>query len=144
MGEGVAQPTARRCQEPHDGVIYFSLLMQSVEDARRNGLEVFVNFLHNRYSELPELDVTTLIVPYTCGKHWSVYILSDYGYFHLDSMISCGLHVDFTIRICLRKCGVHENDIMTIVRCGQRHSPHTRESKSVYPNKIRVGPADFI
>ena len=59
--------------------------------------------MHNKYSELPELDVTTLIVPYSCGKHWSVYILSDYGYFHLDSMISCGLHVDFKRRICLAK-----------------------------------------
>ena len=43
----------------------------------------------------------------------------------------------------LRKCGVHGKDIMTIVRCGRRHSPHTRGSKSVYPNKIRVGHADL-
>ena len=80
-----------------------NLLMQSVEEAGREGLEVFVDFLHNKYSELPGLDVTTLIVPYSCNKHWSAYILSDYGYFHLDSLISCGLHADFARRICLAK-----------------------------------------
>lgn len=46
-----------------------SLLTQSVEEAGRDGLEVFVDFLHNKYGELPDLDITTLIVPFSCGKH---------------------------------------------------------------------------
>ena len=54
----------------HMTVSYIStLLMQSLEEAEGDGLEVFVDFLHNKYSKSPELDVTTLIVPYSCGKH---------------------------------------------------------------------------
>ena len=103
MGEAWLNPQLDDVKS-HMTVPYIStLLMQSLEEADGDGLEVFVDFLHNKYSELPELDVTTLIVPYSCGKHWSVYILLDYGYFHFNSMISCGLHADFKRRIYLAK-----------------------------------------
>lgn len=59
--------------------------------------------MHEKYTALPELDVRTLIVPYTCGKHWSVYVLGERGFFHFDSMPACGLHSDVTIRIRLAK-----------------------------------------
>lgn len=38
------------------------ILIQIVEEAGSDGLEVFVNFLHNKYGELPDLDIITLIV----------------------------------------------------------------------------------
>ena len=46
-----------------------TLLMQSVEEARRDSVEVFVDFIHNMYGELPDLDITTIMVPFTCRKH---------------------------------------------------------------------------
>ena len=79
------------------------LLMQSVQDVGRDGLEVFVDFIHNKYGELPGLDITTLIVPFTCGKHWSVYVLGDYGYFHFDSMVTAGFHADPIKHVLLAK-----------------------------------------
>lgn len=66
-------------------------------------IEVFIKFVHEKYPALPGLDMTTLIVPYTCGKHWSVYILGDQGFFHMNSLSSFGLHSDTTIRIQLVK-----------------------------------------
>lgn len=66
-------------------------------------LEVFIEFVHEKYPALPELDITTLLVPYTCGKHWTLYVLGDQGFFHFDSMSSCGLHSGSTIRTRLAK-----------------------------------------
>ena len=80
-----------------------TLLTQSVLEEGRETLEVFVDFVHNKYSELPSLDITTLIVPFTCGSHWSVYVLGDHGYFHFDSMVTAGLHADSKRRVHLAK-----------------------------------------
>ena len=56
--------------ESYMTVPYIStLLIQSVEETERDNLEAFVDFLHNKYSELLDLDVTILIVPYSCGKY---------------------------------------------------------------------------
>ena len=65
--------------------------------------EDFINFLHNMYTALPNLDITTLLVPYTCGKHWTLYALGNHGFFHFDSMASTGFHFDMTIRTRLAK-----------------------------------------
>ena len=80
-----------------------TFLMQSVEEARRDSIEVFVDFIHNKYGELPDLDITTLVVPFTCGKHWSVYVLGEFGYFHFDSMVTIGLHADSKRCVILAK-----------------------------------------
>lgn len=39
-----------------------------------------------------------LLLPYTCGKHWTMYVLGNQGFFHFDSMASVGFHYDMTIR----------------------------------------------
>ena len=78
----------------------------NVERARRgrgDGLEVFVDFIHNKYGELPDLDMITLIVSFTCGKHWSVYVLGDYGYFHFDSMVIAGLYANLIKHVLFAK-----------------------------------------
>lgn len=46
-----------------------SLLSLHVRDKKLSDVEVYIDFLHNKYTALPPLDITTLIVPYTCGKH---------------------------------------------------------------------------
>ena len=48
------------------------LLTSHVRGARSIGLELYTEFIRDKYKSLSSLDVTTLIVPYTCGKHWSV------------------------------------------------------------------------
>ena len=65
--------------------------------------EHFIDFLHDKYSALLDLDITTLFVPYTCGKHWTLYALGPQGFFHFDSMASVGFHFDLTIRKRLAK-----------------------------------------
>ena len=32
-------------------------------------IEVFIEFVHEKYPPLLGLDMTTLIIPYTCGNH---------------------------------------------------------------------------
>ena len=66
-------------------------------------MEVFVEFIHNEYKALPDLDITTLLVPYTCGKHWTLYVIGDQGFFYFDSMADAGFHFDLTIRTRLAK-----------------------------------------
>ena len=36
--------------------------MQIVEEAGRDGSKIFVNFVHNKYDELLDLDITILII----------------------------------------------------------------------------------
>lgn len=79
-----------------------SMLKSHVRD-KKDSVEVYLDFLHVKYTALPGSDVRTLIVPYTCGKHWSVYVLGDRGFFHIDSMLGCSLHSDVTIRTSLAK-----------------------------------------
>ena len=79
------------------------LLMSHVRGARVSGLEFYTEFVQNKYTAFPALDTTTLIVPYTCGKHWTVYAVGDRGFFHFDSMPGCGLHSDVTIRTSIAK-----------------------------------------
>ena len=43
-------------------------------------LEVFIQFIRNKYPTLLEMEMTTLIVPYTCGKHETVYTLGNHGF----------------------------------------------------------------
>lgn len=64
-------------------------------------LQVFLDFIHDKYPTLPDLDITTLLVPFTCGKHWSLYVLGDQGFFHFDSLRDCGLHSDSVNRTSL-------------------------------------------
>ena len=79
------------------------ILRSFVELHPANNLEVFVEFVHEKYPALPGLDMTTLIVPYTCGDHWSVYILGDQGFFHMNSLSISGWHSETTIRTHLAK-----------------------------------------
>jgi len=79
------------------------VLMRFCELHSMDRLEVFIEFIHNKYTTLPELDITTLLVPYTCGKHWTLYVLGDEGLFHFDSMANAGFHFDLTIRTRLAK-----------------------------------------
>ena len=65
--------------------------------------EAFIEFMHDKYPTLPELDITTLFVPFTCGKHWTLYVLGPQGFFHFDSLRDAGLHSDSTIRTRLAK-----------------------------------------
>lgn len=69
-----------------------TLLTQSVEEKGRDGLEIFVDFVHNKYGKLLGLDIITRIVPLSCGKHWSVYIFKDHGWFHFYSMVTASLY----------------------------------------------------
>ena len=65
-------------------ISYISILLtQIVENKRNNGLKIFINFMHNKYGELPNLDITTFMVSFSCGKHWSVYLFSGLRIFSL-------------------------------------------------------------
>ena len=79
------------------------LLTSHVRGARSIGLELYTEFIRDKCRSLPTLDGTTLIVPYTCGKHWSVYAVGEAGFFHFDSLHGLGLHSDATIRTSLAK-----------------------------------------
>ena len=79
--------------------------------------EHFVDFVHDKYAALPSLDITTIFVPYTCGKHWTLYALGPQGFFHFDSMAGVGFHFDVTIRKRLAKLwasrsGYADNSVM--------------------------------
>ena len=74
-----------------------------MEEAWRDCVEVFIDFIHDKYGELPDLDIITLVVPFTCGKYWSVYILGEFGYFHFDFAVTAGLHADSKIRVIFAK-----------------------------------------
>ena len=65
--------------------------------------ELFVEFIHNKYTTLPELDITTLLVPYTCGRHWTLFVLGDQGFYHFDSLANVAFHNDLKIRMRLAK-----------------------------------------
>ena len=79
--------------------------------------ENFIDFLHDKYSALPDLDITTLFVPYACGKHWTLYALGPHGFFHLDSIASDGFHFDLTIctrlpKLWAARSGYAEKSVM--------------------------------
>ena len=71
--------------------------------------EYFIDFLHDKYYALPDLDITTFFVLYTCGKHWTLYALGPQGFFHFNSMASAGFHFDLTIRKRLTKLWAARN-----------------------------------
>ena len=79
------------------------LLTSHVRTASSSGIELYAEFVQNIYTTLPALDITTLILPYTCGKHWTVYAIGEQGFFHFDSLPRSGLHSDVTIRTCIAK-----------------------------------------
>ena len=79
------------------------LLLAYVEEQRKDALEEYVNFIHDKYGALPSQDIKTLIVPYTCGNYWTVYIVGEHGFFHLDSLVESGLHFDIRIEKRLAK-----------------------------------------
>ena len=79
------------------------LLLAHIGEARGDTLEVYVSFIHDKYPSLPPQDIKTLIVPYTCGAHWTVYIVGEHGFFHLDSLVSSGMHSGVRIRKRLSK-----------------------------------------
>lgn len=66
-------------------------------------LELFIEFIHDKYPTLPSLDITTLLVPFTCGKHWTLYVLGEQGFFHFDFLSDVRLHSDSTNRTRLAK-----------------------------------------
>ena len=107
-------------------------------------LEAFVEFIHDKYPALPDLDITTLLVPYTCGKHWTLYVLGDQGFFHFDSLRDAGFHSDPTIRTRLAK--------LWAARSGyDEQSPMWRNAQSLVfglnqmcHNRILVGHVDFM
>ena len=78
--------------------LYLVSLLRSHVRHKNPSVQVYLDFLHTKYTALPGSDVGTLIVPYTCGKHWSVYVLGDQGFFHFDSLPRSGLHSDVIIR----------------------------------------------
>lgn len=53
----------------------YSLLRAFVKSQHAHSLEVYIEWVHERYCALFGSDITILIVPYTSGKHWSVYNL---------------------------------------------------------------------
>ena len=79
----------------------FILLSSHICDNNSSNIEVYTDFLRDKYTTLPALDITTLIMPYICRKHWSVYALGDQGFFHFDSIPRSGLHFNVTIRTSL-------------------------------------------
>ena len=79
------------------------LLLAHIQEQGNDALEVYVNFIHDKYGALPSQDIKTLIVPYTCRKHWTVYMVGDHGFFHLDSLVGSGLHSDTAIEQKLGK-----------------------------------------
>lgn len=80
-----------------------TLLMQSVKETWRDSVDVFVDFIHNKYGELPNLDITIFIIYFTCGKYWSVYVLREFGYFHFDIMVTVDFHADSKECVILAK-----------------------------------------
>lgn len=68
-----------------------TILTHMVKETGRDGLHEFIYFIHNKYGEVLDLDNTTLIVNFSCGKHWSVYLLGNQGYFYFYSMFYCWL-----------------------------------------------------
>lgn len=66
----------------------------------------YIDITHKKNLSLPGLDIATLIVPYTCMKHWSVYIVGDQGFVHFNSMIGYVLHSNATIHTHISQgCG---------------------------------------
>jgi hypothetical protein len=74
-----------------------------IKHAGRDGLEVFVDFIHNKYGEVLDLDITTLILLFSCGKHWSVYLLRVNVTFTFIHMFTTGLHSNLKICVHLAK-----------------------------------------
>lgn len=70
----------------------YSLLRAFVESHNAQSLEVYIEWVHERYFTLLGLDITTLIMPYTHGKHWSVYVPGHHGFFHFNSTKDSRLH----------------------------------------------------
>lgn len=79
------------------------LLMSHVDEVKSETLGVYVTFIHDKYGSLPSQDTKTLIVPYTCGKHWTVYVVGEHGFFHMDSLVGSKLHSDTKIEKRLAK-----------------------------------------
>ena len=79
------------------------LLLAHVAEQQRDVLEVYVSFIHDKYGALPPQDIKSLIIPYTCGKHWTVFVVGEHGFFHLDSLANRGFHSDIMIRNRLAK-----------------------------------------
>ena len=59
--------------------------MQSVKEAGKSGLEVIIDFIHNKYGKLLDLNITTLIFFFffSFRKHWNIHILENYNIFTL-------------------------------------------------------------
>ncbi len=81
----------------------YPILVGHVKELKSESLEVFVTFIHDKYGSLPPQDIKTLIVPYTCGKHWTAYVLGEHGFFHMDSLVNSKIHESEEIRQRLAK-----------------------------------------
>ncbi len=101
------------------------MLKGYLKEQGKDNLEVYVSFIHDKYGALPAQVINTIIIPYTCGKHWIVYIVGEHGFFHFDSMVDSCLHSDNKFRRSLAKLWAawsgHDEDADTWVGV---HSSH--------------------
>lgn len=74
------------------------LLLAHVEEQRKVVLEVYVGFIHDKYGALPSNDIKNLVIPYTCRKHWTIYVVGEHGFFYPDSLVESSLHSDTGIQ----------------------------------------------
>ena len=56
-----------KCHVCNPYMVY--ILRGFIELYLAKNLKVFIEFMHEKYHTLLGLNITTLIVPYTCGKH---------------------------------------------------------------------------
>lgn len=79
------------------------LLKAYLEEQGKDNLEVYVDFIHDKYAAFSAQDIKTLIIPYMYGKHWTLYIVGEHGFFHFNSLVDSGLHSDYKFRRNLAK-----------------------------------------
>ena len=72
-------------------------------DEGHDSLEGYIGFIHDKYGALPSQDFNTLIIPYTCGKHWGLYVVGELGFYHFDPLVDAGFHSDRDFRLSLAK-----------------------------------------
>ena len=79
------------------------LLRAHLIDEGHDSLEGYIGFIHDKYGALPSQDFNTLIIPYTCGKHWSLYVVGELGFYHFDSLVDAGFHSERDFPLSLAK-----------------------------------------
>src|SRR5579875_3578302 len=80
-----------------------SILNGFCKSSPNENYEVFIDFVHDKYPNWPDLELKTLLVPYTCGSHWTLFVLGENGFFHFDSSADCGLRSNLAVHVRLAK-----------------------------------------